>query len=175
MQFWEMSFYSDVQLQIRNLYLSHEDANQTNSDASNITDSLSTSSTDTVTHQGSYTTANESSTENSSHQNGTIIHEKTALEIAAEQMRLNTQKTSEEQHSIEELEEQTLYALAIHYIQLMVCMKLPLDISSSANTRHSIYNHGSHITGGDADSMTSDFYHSSNDPFKLVVLKYEGK
>ena len=25
MQFWEMSFYSDVQLQIRNLYLSHED------------------------------------------------------------------------------------------------------------------------------------------------------
>jgi hypothetical protein len=167
MQFWEMSFYSDVQLQIRNLYLSHEDANQNNSDASIVTDSLSTSSTDTVTHQGSITTANESSVENSSHQNGVNIHEKTALEIAAEQMRLYTQKTSEEQHSIEELEEQTLYALAIHYIQLMVCMKLPLDISSSTNIRHSIYNHGSHITGGDADSMTSDFYHSSNDPFNV--------
>ena len=93
---------------------------------------------------------------------------RTALEIAAEQMRLYTQKTSEEQRSIEELEEQTLYALAIHYIQLMVCMKLPLDISSSANLRHSIYNHGSHITSGDADSVTSDFYHSSNDPFKFV-------
>jgi hypothetical protein len=53
MQFWEMSFYSDVQLQIRNLYLSHEDANQNNVEFSIVTDSLSTSSTDTVTHQGS--------------------------------------------------------------------------------------------------------------------------
>jgi hypothetical protein len=170
MQFWEMSFYSDVQLQIRNLYLSHEDSNnQNNSEISITNDSLSTSSTDTVTHQGS--TTNESSIDNSSHQNGTIIHEKTALEIAAEQMRLYTQKTSEEQRSIEELEEQTLYALAIHYIQLMVYMKLPLDISSSTNIRHSIYNHGSHITGGDADSLTSDFYHSSNDPFKFVIFE----
>ena len=172
MQFWEMSFYSDVQLQIRNLYLSHEDANQNNSDTSNVTDSLSTSSTDTVTHQGlTSTTTNESSLpENASHSNGSTPHEKTALEIAAEQMRLYAQKSSEEQHSIEELEEQTLYALAIHYIQLMVCMKLPLDISSSTNIRHSIYNHGSHITGGDGDSVTSDFYHSSNDPFKFVGL-----
>jgi myotubularin-related protein 5/13 len=170
MQFWEMSFYSDVQLQIRNLYLSHEDSNANNSDLSTITDSLSTSSTDTVTHQGS--TTNESSLDNSSHQNGTIIHEKTALEIAAEQMRLSTQKISEEQRSIEELEEQTLYALAIHYIQLMVYMKLPLDISSSTNIRHSIYNHGSHVTTGDADSVTSDFYHSSNDPFQFVLRKF---
>jgi hypothetical protein len=42
MQFWEMSFYSDVQLQIRNLYLSHEDANQNNVEFSIVTDSLST-------------------------------------------------------------------------------------------------------------------------------------
>ncbi|CAF3610450.1 unnamed protein product, partial [Rotaria sp. Silwood2] len=48
MQFWEMSFYSDVQLQIRNLYLSHEDSNQINIEVSTVTD---TSSTDTVTHQ----------------------------------------------------------------------------------------------------------------------------
>lgn len=168
MQFWEMSFYFDVQLQIRNLYLSHEDSNPSNSDTSNVTDSLSTSSTDTVTHQGSNNTTHESSMENSSHLNGSIPHEKTALEIAADQMRLYSQKSSEDQRSMEELEEQTLYALAIHYIQLMVCMKLPLDISSSTNIRHSIYNHGSHITGGDADSMASDFYHSSNDPFKFV-------
>ncbi|CAF4605429.1 unnamed protein product, partial [Rotaria sp. Silwood2] len=154
MQFWEMSFYSDVQLQIRNLYLSHEDSNQINIEVSTVTD---TSSTDTVTHQ----TTNESL----SHHNGPIIHEKTAIEIAAEQMRLYAQKTSEEQHSIEDLEEQTLYALAIHYIQLMVYMKLPLDISSSTNIRHSIYNHVSHITSCDADSVTSDFYHSTNDPF----------
>jgi hypothetical protein len=85
-------------------------------------------------------------------------------------MRLSSQKSSEEQRSIEELEEQTLYALAIHYIQLMVYMKLPLDISSSSNIRHSIYNHVSHTTPGDADSVTSDFYHSANDPFKFVIL-----
>jgi hypothetical protein len=53
MQFWEMSFYSDVQLQIRNLYLSHEESNQNNNDLSTVNDSLSVSSTDTVTHQGS--------------------------------------------------------------------------------------------------------------------------
>ena len=124
MQFWEMSFYSDVQLQIQNLYLSHEDSTE--------------------------------------QQNGC---DRTALEIAAEQMRLYAQKTADEQRTIEELEEQTLYALAIHYIQLMVYMKLPLDISSSANLRPSIYNN--HNTGGDADSVTSDFYHSSNDPFHM--------
>ena len=87
-------------------------------------------------------------------------------------MRLYNQKTSEEQRSIEELEEQTLYAIAIHYIQLMVCMKLPLDISSSTNGRHSVYNHVSHITGGDADSLTSDFYHSSHDPFQSVQYSF---
>lgn len=82
-------------------------------------------------------------------------------------MRLYPLKNAEEQRSIEELEEQTLYAIAIHYIQLMVCMKLPLDTSSSSsNVRHSIYNHLSQMTSGDADSLTSDFYHSSNDPFK---------
>jgi hypothetical protein len=53
MQLWKMSFYSDVQLQIRNLYLSHEDANQNNVDVSVVNDSLSTSSFDTVIHQGS--------------------------------------------------------------------------------------------------------------------------
>ncbi|CAF1097370.1 unnamed protein product [Adineta ricciae] len=171
MQFWEMSFYSDVQLQIRNLYLSHEDhnSNNNNNDNSAVTDTLSISSAETVTQHGSTTLTNtiDSSFENSIHQNGTTIHDKTALEIAAEQMRLYSQKTPEEQRSIEDLEEQTLYALAIHYIQLMVYMKLPLDISSSSNIRHSIYNPVPHSTGGDADSLTSDFYHSSNDPFNV--------
>ncbi|CAF4049913.1 unnamed protein product, partial [Rotaria sordida] len=38
----------------------------------------------------------------------------------------------------------------------------------STNIRHSIYNHISHITtSGDADSVTSDFYHSTNDPFNV--------
>ena len=73
MQFWEMSFYSDVQLQIRNLYLSHEDSTH---ELSAGTDSLSTSSSDTVTQQSSL------------EQNGNgSVHEKTALEIAAEQVR----------------------------------------------------------------------------------------
>lgn len=35
MQFWEMSFYSDVQLQIRNLYLSHEDSAILNNEQNN--------------------------------------------------------------------------------------------------------------------------------------------
>jgi hypothetical protein len=39
-------------------------------------------------------------------------------------MRLYAQKTSEEQRSVEELEGGTIYARAIHYIQLMVYMNL---------------------------------------------------
>ena len=69
-------------------------------------------------------------------------------------MRLYVHKATEDQRSLEDLEEQTLYALAIHYIELMIYMKLPLDISSSTNLRHSTYNHMSHITSGDADSVT---------------------
>lgn len=80
-------------------------------------------------------------------------------------MRLYSLKSSDEQRSIEELEEQTLYAIAIYYIQLMVCVKLPLDISSSSKIRHSIYNHFNPISAGDVDSFTSDFFHSSSDPF----------
>ncbi|CAF4593950.1 unnamed protein product, partial [Rotaria sp. Silwood2] len=146
-------------LQIQNLYLSHEDSTQHNTEVSPITDSLSVSSTDTVTHQLSVT--NELSTENSSHHNGTTTtHEKLALEIAAEQMRLYSQNTLEEQRSLEEVEEQTIYAFAIHHIQLMVYMKLPLDISSSLNIRQSMYNHVTHTITGNSDSLTSDFYHS---------------
>ncbi|CAF4744264.1 unnamed protein product, partial [Rotaria magnacalcarata] len=64
----------DVQLQIRNLYLSHEDSNQTNNEGSTVNDSLSTSSSDTITHQGSISiTTNESSNENSSHHKGITI------------------------------------------------------------------------------------------------------
>lgn len=59
MQFWEMSFYSDVQLQIRNLYLSHEDSSVAREPAV------------------------ESSTESTCERN---LREKTALEIAAEQV-----------------------------------------------------------------------------------------
>ncbi|CAF2969477.1 unnamed protein product, partial [Rotaria sp. Silwood2] len=102
-------------------------------------------------HQLSIT--NELFTENSSHDNET-----TALEIAAEQMCLNSQKT---------LEEQTIYALAIHYMKLIVYSKLPLDMSPSSNIQQSIYNHVTYTIPNDSDSLTSDFYYSINDSFKV--------
>ncbi|CAF2528574.1 unnamed protein product [Rotaria sp. Silwood2] len=72
------------QLEIRNLYLSHENFHPNNPNTLSIICTLSTSSTDTTT--------NESSVDHSSHHNGTTIHEKIVLEIAAEQMRLYAQK-----------------------------------------------------------------------------------
>ncbi|CAF1202768.1 unnamed protein product, partial [Didymodactylos carnosus] len=170
-QFWEMSFYSDVQLQIRNLYLSSEEYMFHNSNNNNNNDS-SSSSTDTTTHHTpktvndsfDYSSQNgtTSITSKSGENNINLFQEKTALEIAAEQMRLYTQKSVDEQRSMQELEEQTLYALAIHYIQLMVYMKLPLDISSS-HIRHSTFAnvHNSH-TGCDRDSISSDLFHNND-------------
>ncbi|CAF3097538.1 unnamed protein product [Rotaria sp. Silwood2] len=136
------------QLEIRNLYLSHENFHPNNPNTLSIICTLSTSSTDTTT--------NESSVDHSSHHNGTTIHEKIVLEIAAEQMRLYAQKKiCEEQHSIEELEEQTLYALVIHYIQLMIYIKLPLDISSVRDA-NKISTVGSHDNGNGFDLNNDD-------------------
>ena len=62
--------------------------------------------------------------------NGYIqIGERTALEIASEQIRIWPQLGSEVQEELIQNEESIVYSQAIHYANRMVCMRVPLDIS----------------------------------------------
>lgn len=159
MQFGEMSFYSDVQLQIRNPCLSHEDSSQTSEPVSTTAHIDSLSSTDIVSRPLSAARKTDSdlssSSESNSHSNGsTITHEKIAPEIAVVQLRLSLfywwpsalrdafvfgENTGRTTFNRKAQKTNSLYHCNSLYLQ-------------------------SHPEG-DVDSLTIDFFHSSNDPF----------
>ena len=71
--------------------------------------------------------------------NGYIqIGERTALEIASEQIRIWPQLGSEVQEELIQNEESIVYSQAIHYANRMVCMRVPLDISKGLKNSISI-------------------------------------
>uniref|UniRef100_A0A673MZ15 Myotubularin-related protein 13-like n=1 Tax=Sinocyclocheilus rhinocerous TaxID=307959 RepID=A0A673MZ15_9TELE len=86
-QFWEATFYSEVQNQIRALYL---------------TSTLSTASSES---------------------------ERTAMDLAAEQLRAWPSLSKEKQQELVKNEESTVFSQAIHYASLMVYLLVPLDTS----------------------------------------------
>ena len=62
--------------------------------------------------------------------NGYIqVGDRTALEIAADQMRVWPQVLPDVQDELVKNEESIVYSQAIHYANRMVCMRVPLDIS----------------------------------------------
>uniref|UniRef100_A0A673MLY0 Myotubularin-related protein 13-like n=1 Tax=Sinocyclocheilus rhinocerous TaxID=307959 RepID=A0A673MLY0_9TELE len=88
-QFWEATFYSEVQNQIRALYL---------------------------TEQSTLSTASSES-------------ERTAMDLAAEQLRAWPSLSKEKQQELVKNEESTVFSQAIHYASLMVYLLVPLDTS----------------------------------------------
>uniref|UniRef100_A0A8C2PXZ9 SET binding factor 2 n=1 Tax=Cyprinus carpio TaxID=7962 RepID=A0A8C2PXZ9_CYPCA len=88
-QFWEATFYSEVQNQIRALYL---------------TSTLSTASSES---------------------------ERTAMDLAAEQLRAWPSLSKEKQQVLVKNEESTVFSQAIHYASLMVYLLVPLDTSKN--------------------------------------------
>uniref|UniRef100_A0A4W4G557 SET binding factor 2 n=1 Tax=Electrophorus electricus TaxID=8005 RepID=A0A4W4G557_ELEEL len=91
-QFWEATFYSEVQTQIRALYLNIPDDKQ-------------------------LSTTNES--------------ERSAMDLAAEQMRAWPDLSKEKQQELVKSEESTVFSQAIHYASLMVYLLVPLDASKN--------------------------------------------
>uniref|UniRef100_A0A8C2JC21 SET binding factor 2 n=1 Tax=Cyprinus carpio TaxID=7962 RepID=A0A8C2JC21_CYPCA len=90
-QFWEATFYSEVQNQIRALYL---------------------------TEQSTLSTASSES-------------ERTAMDLAAEQLRAWPSLSKEKQQVLVKNEESTVFSQAIHYASLMVYLLVPLDTSKN--------------------------------------------
>uniref|UniRef100_A0A8C7Y9T2 SET binding factor 2 n=1 Tax=Oryzias sinensis TaxID=183150 RepID=A0A8C7Y9T2_9TELE len=86
-QFWECTFYSEVQSQIRALYL------------------------------------------NTPEERASRGEEQTAMDLAAEQLRLWPSLSKERQQELVKNEESTVFSQAIHYASLMVYLLVPLDTS----------------------------------------------
>uniref|UniRef100_A0A8C2JC11 SET binding factor 2 n=1 Tax=Cyprinus carpio TaxID=7962 RepID=A0A8C2JC11_CYPCA len=99
-QFWEATFYSEVQNQIRALYLTAPEEKQL------------------ITEQSTLSTASSES-------------ERTAMDLAAEQLRAWPSLSKEKQQVLVKNEESTVFSQAIHYASLMVYLLVPLDTSKN--------------------------------------------
>ena len=67
------------------------------------------------------------------------IQEPSALEIAAEQMRVWISIDPEKQKELLTSEESTMYSQAIHYANRMVSLLIPLDIGNRSNRRDRVF------------------------------------
>nr|XP_020461760.1 myotubularin-related protein 13 isoform X2 [Monopterus albus] len=108
-QFWETTFYSEVQSQIRALYLN------TPEEKGGITARLKD-----VGHVPAVD-RNE---------------EQTAMNLGAEQLRLWPSLSKEKQQELVKNEESTVFSQAIHYASLMVYLLVPLDTSKNKLLRN---------------------------------------
>ncbi|KAM4846605.1 myotubularin-related protein 13 isoform 3-T3 [Thomomys bottae] len=106
-QFWETTFYNAVQEQVRSLYLSAKEDNHTSHLKQK--DKLP---------------------------NGQR-HEKTAMDLAAEQLRLWPTLSKLTQQELVQHEESTVFSQAIHFANLMVNLLVPLDTSKNKLLRAS--------------------------------------
>ncbi|XP_048526749.1 myotubularin-related protein 13 isoform X3 [Dendroctonus ponderosae] len=109
-QFWEAAFYQDVQKELKALYTSRVEKHE-------ILSPLSPRDKDLTWHRRSILKMQESS----------------ALEIAAEQMRIWNSVNPEKQKELITCEENTMYSQAIHYANRMVYLLIPLDIGNKAS------------------------------------------
>lgn len=103
-QFWEATFYSEVQSQIRALYLNTPE--QKMALAARIRDVGAAES-------------------------GGGDGVQTAMDLAAEQLRLWPSLSKEKQQELVKNEESTVFSQAIHYASLMVYLLVPLDTSKN--------------------------------------------
>lgn len=67
------------------------------------------------------------------------VQEPSALEIAAEQMRIWTSIDAEKQKELISSEESTMYSQAIHYANRMVSLLIPLDVGNKSSKQDHLY------------------------------------
>lgn len=67
------------------------------------------------------------------------VQEPSALEIAAEQMRIWGSIDGEKQKELITSEESTLYSQAIHYANRMVSLLIPMDIGNKISKQDHVY------------------------------------
>ncbi|KAK8374776.1 hypothetical protein O3P69_012541 [Scylla paramamosain] len=164
-QFWEASFYQDVQREIKSLYQdrSQQTSKAITSDAPVMKDpSLSPLNPKDKRKSGAWGEVDNKmhrsvalETKISEWKDGRSSylrpHEPSALEIAAEQMRLWPNIENKKQRELVEQEESTLYSQAIHYANRMVYLRIPLDINAAVHRR--TYNERDNASNSITNSM----------------------
>ncbi|XP_053576567.1 myotubularin-related protein 13 [Bombina bombina] len=149
-QFWETTFYSNVQNQVRSLYLTTKDNNEVDS---------------SLSKENGIETQNQ---------------ENTVMDLAAEQLRLWPTLSKEKKQELVQSEESTVFSQAIHFSNLMVYLLVPLDTSKNKLLRTSAtgdWESGSNsivtnsIAGSVAESYDTEsgFEDSENDIANSVV------
>ncbi|CAM5160610.1 unnamed protein product [Natator depressus] len=152
-QFWETTFYSDVQNQVRSLYLTAREDNHTIHLKQKEKNSVG------------------------------LDQEKTAMDLAAEQLRLWPTLSKETQQELIQNEESTVFSQAIHFANLMVYMLVPLDTSKNKLLRTSAtgdWESGSNsivtnsIAGSVAESYDTEsgFEDSENNDIANAVVRF---
>uniref|UniRef100_A0A674GFF9 SET binding factor 2 n=1 Tax=Taeniopygia guttata TaxID=59729 RepID=A0A674GFF9_TAEGU len=150
-QFWETTFYSNVQNQVRSLYLTAKDDNHA-----------------VQLKQKEKTPADQ---------------EKTAMDLAAEQLRLWPTLNKQTQQELVQNEESTVFSQAIHFANLMVYLLVPLDTSKNKLLRTSAtgdWESGSNsivtnsIAGSVAESYDTEsgFEDSENNDVANAVVRF---
>ncbi|XP_059150678.1 myotubularin-related protein 13-like isoform X2 [Physella acuta] len=154
LQFWEQSFYQDVQHQIRQLYLPQYEEHML----------LMTKSTDSSDDQFK-----------DSFDQTLKPRRIGPLEITAEQMRVWPTKSTEQQQEMINNEESTVYSQAIHFAYRMVYLRVPLDASRTMKTM-AIEENSSTVTPSVAESDSLDaesgFDETEQTDVAAVVTKF---
>ncbi|KAM6321898.1 myotubularin-related protein 13 isoform 4-T4 [Podargus strigoides] len=152
-QFWETTFYSNVQNQVRSLYLTAKD--------------------DTYAVQLRQKEKNSVGPD----------QDKTAMDLAAEQLRLWPTLNKQTQQELVQNEESTVFSQAIHFANLMVYLLVPLDTSKNKLLRTSAtgdWESGSNsivtnsIAGSVAESYDTEsgFEDSENNDVANAVVRF---
>lgn len=125
-QFWEAAFYLDVQKDIKALYLPRSESLSPRPGNDLILSPTSPRDNKDFTWQNRRSVLNR-------------VQEASALEIAAEQMRVWNTIDIEKQKELITSEESTLYSQAIHYANRMVSLLIPLDIGSKSHKQDHLF------------------------------------
>ncbi|XP_042762527.1 myotubularin-related protein 13 isoform X5 [Panthera leo] len=152
-QFWETTFYSAVQEQVRSLYLSAREDNH-----------------------APYLKQKDKLPDDQ-------YQEKTAMDLAAEQLRLWPSLSKSTQQELVQREESTVFSQAIHFANLMVNLLVPLDTSKNKLLRTSApgdWESGSNsivtnsIAGSVAESYDTEsgFEDSENNDIANSVVRF---
>lgn len=125
-QFWESAFYQDVQKDVKALYLPR---------AENLTPRI------TSDHVLSPTSPRENKDYSWQNRRSVLsrVQEPSALEIAAEQMRIWNSIDVEKQKELIASEESTMYSQAIHYANRMVSLLVPLDVGNKSSKQDHLF------------------------------------
>ncbi|KAB1271932.1 Myotubularin-related protein 13, partial [Camelus dromedarius] len=144
-QFWETTFYNAVQEQVRSLYLSAKEDNH----------ALHLKQKDKLPDDQ--------------------YQEKTAMDLAAEQLRLWPTLSKSTQQELVQREESTVFSQAIHFANLMVNLLVPLDTSKNKLLRTSApgdWESGSNSIVTNSYDTESGFEDSENNDIANSVVRF---